>query len=886
MKRLFHLPPLLSAVTLSTPPLLLILALWWMNGVLITLPSVVNAWLFIAITSSLAGFGRAVSLRGNASDRSNPLSARRLLHSVRNDKLNQGHREPGDAISRAPRGRLLHFVRNDRLFQGHREPGDAISRAPQGRSLHSVRNDRLELQLPLTTILLVLLALSALVALRFSETDIAGWIFLTSFFAALLSITSGLVQYSPWWARTPIEVFSALLAGSTPVIVEQINTQFAAEEFFVALEILALLGIWVALRLVNPLWPRLSLPWNRAIRINKTVVMGVLLTSVIILTGLTLRAYQHSFFSPTAPQFPGISENTPYICGAAAASADRYSGEQVGGQILSQVAANPDKSTPEYGLLALLTGEDQWAQQFRQSILSEASQGRYTQPANSVKYDQYLAGKRAYYYARIKETFPDLFSPSEETLLEGWFAAINRRAFTVEWVDWLYAAAFSYWPQGPYENQETGLGLLSILEFFSLSDPNLRDRNQAFLSGHLQGWRLRFRNTDDALIYQPEWIENAWFQALYTGAAGNNNTRLAFEWLKLQALPDGSPFGYNHIYPVSLAEISYFGASLLDDEELLWVAGRAAEYASRHDLPLSGQPGIEAMYSGLGRAPASGSCLLYGNSGLPNQSGPLAPDKIVFRSGWDADASYLLLNLRFTGWHRYKATNTITLLYKNGPRVVEKTSGQLFKWLPAGRSLFRDKRIPREYLNGLNIGRTGIGSVIFSLTGFGSQWAQDPPHFAEVSDFRAGESVDTSTSAIKNWHGWDHERRILFYHAGPIVVIDAAQGPYNRLANLRWHLTPSQQISPDRFRWRNGPQVMEAMFLPLENTQLVLDQASSFGQEGLNRVEYRSSDGRSLRTATLFLPGKWAEARVELSPDGSGLEITLDDEHLSIALEN
>ena len=74
------------------------------------------------------------------------------------------------------------------------------------------------------------------------------------------------------------------------------------------------------------------------------------------------------------------------------------------------------------------------------------------------------------------------------------------------------------------------------------------------------------------------------------------------------------------------------------------------------------QPGAERPLDLAGESPHVGSCLLYGDSGLPTQVGPLAPDKIVFRDGWTPGAAYLLLNLRFSGWHRYKATNTITLL--------------------------------------------------------------------------------------------------------------------------------------------------------------------------------------------------------------------------------
>ena len=44
----------------------------------------------------------------------------------------------------------------------------------------------------------------------------------------------------------------------------------------------------------------------------------------------------------------------------------------------------------------------------------------------------------------------------------------------------------------------------------------------------------------------------------------------------------------------------------------------------------------------------------------------------------------------------YKATNAITLLYQGTPLVIGSMTGESFGWLPKGRSLFRDKRIPRS----------------------------------------------------------------------------------------------------------------------------------------------------------------------------------------------
>ena len=103
------------------------------------------------------------------------------------------------------------------------------------------------------------------------------------------------------------------------------------------------------------------------------------------------------------------------------------------------------------------------AQAFRESLLQEAAAQRFSQAASSVKYIQYEAAQRAYYVPRVRQAFPQLFTEAELRTLTDWFGAINRRALTVEWVDWMYAVALARWPRGPYENQENGAGLLSVL---------------------------------------------------------------------------------------------------------------------------------------------------------------------------------------------------------------------------------------------------------------------------------------------------------------------------------------------------------------------------------------------------------------------------------------
>jgi hypothetical protein len=219
----------------------------------------------------------------------------------------------------------------------------------------------------------------------------------------------------------------------------------------------------------------------------------------------------------------------------------------------------------------------------------------------------------------------------------------------------------------------------------------------------------------------------------------------------------------------------------------------------------------------------------------------------------------LLLNLRFTGWHRYKATNTVSLVYQNGSLAAENLSGKRFEWLPTGRSLFRDKRVPRENLNGLVIGRTGVSAVLYTLTGIGGPWAQDPPYYATVERFETGPEMDVSTTVIETWHGWTHRRSIYFVPNGPILVLDEASGPSTSSAELVWHLPGGAHSSGQRIRLREGESPAEVVFLPNKG-----EVHFNLNETGMH---VQVSGTGSLSLATVFLTNDWAGAEITATPN-------------------
>jgi len=727
------------------------------------------------------------------------------------------------------------------------------------------------------------LALVAAGQRRAAPPTLAGWLVLWSGFSLLL-VAGQVLQADRsaglWMRRVRTVLGHALLAGLAgggAVLLGQMEARFADEEFFAALQALTLAVYWLLLRgglaRLDP--PRLrsneqakQTPRGGA-RVVYSLTAALTLVSALLAI-LAIRNYQASFSPPLAPTYHPISAEHPFLCGQATPDPQTYQGQATFQRLLDLVAANPFAQSPEYGLLALGTNQAHWAQTFHDRLLEEARQGLFTGPAGSVKSVQHDAALRVYFYWRVQTAFPALFSPEEQALLREWFAAINRRALTVEPVDWMYALAFNQWLQGPYENQENGAGLLALLETTGLADAALSARNRAYLDANRRGWATRFRVSDDAAVYQPEWLNNAYFQALYTGEMPARNMQLSFEWLLLQSLPDGTPLQYNHSGKAPMAAIGLLGAHLTGEGRYLWIAGRSADALQAAGGYVFAQPGLEALDALLGESPNEGSCLLYGDSGLPNQAGPLAPDKIVFRDGWAPDSAYLMLNLRFSGWHRYKATNTVTLVYQAGKLSGDRLSSQPFSWLPTGRSLFRDKRVPRENLNGLVIGRSGLSAVLYALSGVGGRWEQDPPFYARVVRFETGAGRDTSVTEISDWRGWTHRRAIYFYHRGPIVVVDEARGPANSPAAVIWQLPASATLQGSRVTLRDGDQAAEMVLLFQDG--LLKSSANTLAVEANGQVSL----------VTVFLTRQWVGAEALFS--GENVELVKGDERITLSL--
>jgi len=709
--------------------------------------------------------------------------------------------------------------------------------------------------------LLLIFSMLFLAICIFFDEEIFGWLFLFSFYTFLILISEGLSN-QPSWLKWFGRVILTVASGAFPVLFNQILIRFSEEEFFTALFILFFSIFWFLLWFcyhifvrklplkskINP-FPRLSLS-------PKTTILVITISSIPFLNYVSL-AYQKSFYPENIEDtFKEISEKNPFICETLPnqEQSEIITGQSVQERYANNVANKDNLKTLDYGFLATYYQTDAFFSSFKEHLLLDAEAMSYTTPPGSVKWDQWEASQVLYYYLKIREIKPNLFNSHETSIIEDWISAINTRALKVGWVDWMYGLAFSHKPVGAYLNQDIGAGLYAILNQIPFLDETLYSRNTNFLDQHDRGWINNFRVTDDAISYQPVWITNSYFQSLLSEQVNDTNLRLSFEWIKAQALPNGDLQTYNFPGKVSIAPIMLFGANLLEDESLLWISNQSMQtLGDTYRFPV--QVGTEEKISRdlTANIPDIGTCLLYGDSGLPEQNGPLAPDKIVFRNGWLEDDLYISLNLRFTGWHRYKASNSISLIYAGSPLVEEQHTQESISWLPIGRALVRDKRIPIEQLNTLLIPRTGLDAVLNSLVSLFGPYAQDPPFYAKVQKFETSESYDYSLTQIEDWNGWTFDRSIHFFKDGPVFIIDNATSKKSQSAKINWHFTPDYQLNQNKLEMPGG----NVTFLLVGQEE---GSITHVRKENELLVEYESPQNGDLNLLTIILPGSFKNA--------------------------
>jgi hypothetical protein len=733
-------------------------------------------------------------------------------------------------------------------------------------------------------LLLLLAAFVFLILGIHLNQPIFSWLFIGFYFIFLL-LSAQFFEKLTAVFRFFGYVILFLSAGIIPGLVNQIILRFSEEEFFTFLMVFFLSVFWLLqwisfhffLREHKQDEPK---PEGEPISLGRKLLITnlLILVSVII---IAVYKYQNSFYTHQPVEtYPGITEENPILCEELAGENDDIptTVQSVQDDYAKAISRKESLQTVDYGFLASYYQSEPYYSQFRDSLLSDAISARYTQPANSVKWDQLLASHTLYYYLKLSQDKPDLFTDAQTQLINTWISAINERAQTAEWVDWMYGLAFSHKPVGAYLNQDIGAGLYAILNQLDATSSDFREKNQAFLTKNLRGWEQGFRVMDDALSYQSVWITNSYFQALLAEDEINKNTFNSFDWILAQALPDVGLQTYNFPEKTSIGPISLFGSLLLEDPNLLWLANKSLETLGPNYSYYT-QPGAEQKISNplIAEKPRIGSCLIYGNSGLPEQRGPLTPDKIILRNGWENNDFYIMLNLRFSGWHRYKATNGISLIYAGTPLIEEQYTQGTIPWLPIGRALVRDKRIPIEQLNTLLIPRTGLDAVLNTLNNWFGPYSQDPPYYANIDKFITTEDFDYSKTHVNDWHNWRFTREIYLYNDGFAIIFDEAETESKKSAEIRWHLSADfSKIEDNRFQSANGNF----------SVQLVAQENGEFSTQSSDdhlTVNYKSPKTGKLKLITVILSGRLKTAKVEAINDDS-IVFRVDDQLISYPL--
>lgn len=491
----------------------------------------------------------------------------------------------------------------------------------------------------------------------------------------------------------------------------------------------------------------------------------------------------------------------------------------------SKCLANTDKDEIfSHGLAAITNHDLEYAILFKDELLKEAKEGKFTEPSHSMKIKQTLAMFRGYYYLEVKRIYPYLFSDDERKIIIDWFVRITERTFTREWSDFYYALAFWKPITAPYRNQENGTGALVVFaEIIKNKRPDLAKKAIDYVRNNAVMWKQNFRNTDDSISYQALWIYNCYNVArlLYPEWLNNGFSRKSFDWLKNQWPPDGSPLGYNPDPDVLVPDIMYLGSHLHKDGTYKWLGDKMMKYALDHNKELLGfRPGLVFKSNNIAPVkPTVGSLFMSGPGNLVQFPSENRPDKIVFREGWEQDDFYALLNLRFDGWHAYKGTNSFISIRYGEPFVVEDLVKKSWDWLPAGRAKRRDKNICRSRLNGFQLEGSIFRGVFNKVLGFEDTWKQDVPKFALVEDFISTKKVDFSRTIISKWCNWTNVRICLLVKGNYFIVCDFNSGKNKKKHAVSWHMRGKLSKSSNRMHFKQAKHDM-SLFLCSDESEV------------------------------------------------------------------
>ncbi|HPF88367.1 MAG TPA: hypothetical protein PK537_09995 [Candidatus Limiplasma sp.] len=415
--------------------------------------------------------------------------------------------------------------------------------------------------------------------------------------------------------------------------------------------------------------------------------------------------------------------------------------------------------------------------------------------------------------------------------------------------DWFYTRAKQMWADRdgatwatfrPYDNQEIGIGICSLLSvLLAKRDPILAQGLAELTDSRIIGWAKKNGNLDDTLFYSPVFAKSMWYYAKYRQREDllrSDNCRHTFESV-LQQMPGSGMFTqYNWTQHGSAAEMMALGAYLFEDGRYQWMANRLLEdrllhreeriaFAARNidqdkltatpdqdteleevilaELDCRGK--FDHVWEGLTEnifhlwyfwrddlqpvKPAEGSRVLYKSAGQgrwPYAPEPILPDKLVFRDGWENNSLFAIINLwggqnspsAKTVSHRYPAANELITLVWGSPFVVQNID-----------QVTRDIHIHRKDLNAFCLRENGhwLSAELIGELKFGVYPALDMMN-AKLEAIHAFDNAAFSKSTLYEYRGWTNERTVVLVKGQALIVFDQCFGCAAGEGGVRWHL--------------------------------------------------------------------------------------------------
>ena len=218
-------------------------------------------------------------------------------------------------------------------------------------------------------LILGILYLFAWILYLSSSNTTLEWILLPLSLAIFLRIDDHLTKNSAIFPSFIVHGLLAMGVGFGLIVLVQIESQFAEEEFFTAIQGFVISGYWLLILILDrSLIREIAVIPTQNSYSKRPLLIGII---VLFISGsiVSILAYQRSFYSPDAPGYSDINPRSPFTCGQVKPDDQVYLGEEVFNGLMQNLESKPLKSSPELGMLALGAGKKHWADQFRQSLL-------------------------------------------------------------------------------------------------------------------------------------------------------------------------------------------------------------------------------------------------------------------------------------------------------------------------------------------------------------------------------------------------------------------------------------------------------------------------------------------------------------------------------------